>query len=108
MGRFGFLVNFLPYPVLVGIGYLSKHIAYIAKFEKKLHRQILNLFPNLTEIQRKRLLHKNCASLGIAVIETGIAWWWSNQRLSRIIQYEGLENLKPLNHVNNFKFITQH
>ena len=34
--------------------------------------------------------------MGIAIIETGIAWWWSNERLSRIIEYEGLENLKSL------------
>ncbi len=92
------LIIFLPYPVLVGIGYLLGQLLYILPSSRKKIAQtnIKLCFPNLTEIQRKRLLHKNCASLGIAVIETGIAWWWSNERLSRIMQYEGLENLKSL------------
>ena len=85
------LIIFLPYPVLVGIGYLLGQLLYILPSSRKRIAQtnIKLCFPNLTETQRKRLLHKNCASLGIAVIETGIAWWWSNERLSRIIQYEG-------------------
>jgi KDO2-lipid IV(A) lauroyltransferase len=40
------------------------------------------------------MLRANFISTGIAVMEVGIAWWWSEKRFSKLLQFEGLENLQ--------------
>lgn len=53
-------------------------------------------FPNLTKIQQKKLLQENFMFLGKSLIETGIAWFWRDEKIEKLINYEiiGLNLLK--------------
>jgi KDO2-lipid IV(A) lauroyltransferase len=57
------------------------------------HRNIQLCFPKLSDQEQRAMLRANFISTGIAVMEVGIAWWWSKKRFSKLLQFEGLENL---------------
>ena len=42
------------------------------------------------------MLRQNLISTGIAVMEVGIAWWWSKRRFSKLIHIEGQEHLEAV------------
>jgi KDO2-lipid IV(A) lauroyltransferase len=51
-------------------------------------------FPDLDTAARERLLCANFESLGMAVCETAMAFFWSDRRLAPLAHIEGLENLQ--------------
>jgi len=67
---------------------LPTHRKHIAK------RNIELCFPELDSQQQAVLLRDNFISMGIAIMELGMAWWWSKRRFSKLVQFEGLDNLK--------------
>ena len=95
------LVIFLPFPILIAIGRCLGIILFLIPSSRKhiARKNIEICFPDLTQKQKGSLLFKNFINLGLAVIETGIAWWWSIKRLSRIVHFEGLEHLDSENGV---------
>ena len=95
------LVIFLPFPILLAIGWCLGIILFLIPSSRKhvARKNIEICFPDLTQKQKESLLFKNFINLGLAVIETGIAWWWSIKRLSRIVHFEGLEHLDSENGV---------
>ncbi|MDB6091283.1 MAG: KDO2-lipid lauroyltransferase [Gammaproteobacteria bacterium] len=50
--------------------------------------------PELCEEGREKLLDRHFASLGIALLETGFAWWSSAARVQKIVHVEGIEHLR--------------
>ena len=54
-------------------------------------------FPNLSKMEQQKLLRDNFLHLGRSLIETGIAWFWSNEKIQSQINYEitGLDLLLP-------------
>ena len=47
-----------------------------------MHAAILNyVFPNMPENKREAILQENLRSVGMAIIETGMAWFWSDSRI---------------------------
>ncbi len=74
--RLGRLVRRLP------VGFV--HIA---------RRNLALCFPELTATQREQLLTQHFESIGIALFETGLAWWASDQRIQQFTEVEGLEHL---------------
>ena len=60
----------------------------------KVARRNLELcFPNLSETAREALLVRNFETLGVALLEPGIAWFSSSRRIRGISRVEGLENI---------------
>ncbi len=51
-------------------------------------------FPELSANERRALLKKNFASLGIALIESAMAWWLPDQRLKNLYKVKGDEHLQ--------------
>lgn len=45
-------------------------------------------FPNLSKTEKEKILRDNFLYLGRSLIETGIAWFWSNQKIQSQINYE--------------------
>lgn len=92
------LILCLPYPVLVKIGLgLGKLFAKLGFGKKRLRIAKTNLelcFPNYSEQQIQQILEKNIESVGMAIIETGMAWFWSDKRILKWSKIEGLEHLK--------------
>ena len=50
--------------------------------------------PGLTEQERDDLVKDHFESLGCALLETGLVWWASPQRLQRLVDFEGVEHLR--------------
>ncbi|MBU3694803.1 MAG: LpxL/LpxP family Kdo(2)-lipid IV(A) lauroyl/palmitoleoyl acyltransferase [Rhodocyclaceae bacterium] len=90
------LVAMLPYRVLVPLGRLIGRALYLASPHRRETARInLGLcFPDKTDAERERLLSAHFGSLGMAVCETAMAFFWSDRRLAPLVRLEGLEHLQ--------------
>lgn len=76
------------------IGRLAYHFA-----PRRRHITEANIrvcFPELSETDQTALVKKHFQSLGMALIETGMAWWLSKKELLALCQVEGMEHLQRL------------
>jgi len=64
------------------------------RFVRTGRRNIDLCLPELDAAARKRLLDRHFASLGIALLETAMAWWWPAERLATISSLEGMEHMR--------------
>ncbi|QIW16235.1 lipid A biosynthesis lauroyl acyltransferase [Pasteurellaceae bacterium RH1A] len=92
------LILLLPYPVLrqIGLG-LGKLFARLSLGKRRMaiaRRNLELCFPHYSAAQIEALLNENVKSVGMAIIETGMAWFWSDQRILKWSKIEGLEHLK--------------
>lgn len=86
----------LPFSGLLGLGKLVGLFLYILPTNRK-HIAKTNIelcFPELDKTQQAKLLRENFVNMGIAIMELGIAWWWSKKRFSKLLKFEGLEYLQ--------------
>jgi len=90
------LVTILPYRVLYVLGQGIGLLLYLLPTRRKhiARTNIALCFPELDASERKSLLRDNFRSMGIALMEVGMAWWWPKQRLQKWITLEGLEHLQ--------------
>lgn len=91
-----FVLVQLPYLVLMALGrQLGRGSRWFLKRRMKVARRNLELcFPDLTCPQRERILAANFAALGMSLMETGMAWFWSDKRVRAWFDVSGLENLQ--------------
>lgn len=67
----------------------GKLLLVFAGGRKKIAQANLALcFPNLSKMEQQKLLRDNFVYLGRSLIETGIAWFWSDQKIQSQIYYE--------------------
>ena len=88
----------LPYPILRhignGLGWLFSKLK-VGKRRAAIARRNLELcFPEMPEQEREAILQENLRAVGMAIIETGMAWFWSDARIKRWSKIEGLNYLK--------------
>jgi KDO2-lipid IV(A) lauroyltransferase len=85
----------LPFPWLITLGRGLGHTlrAVLGSFNRVARRNLELCLPDLTVADRERLMRKHFASLGIALFETGMSWWASDQRIRDISKVEGREHL---------------
>lgn len=92
------LILCLPYPLLrkIGqsLGILFSKLSVGKKRIKVIRRNLALCFPHYTEQERERILQENVQSVGMAIIETGMAWFWSDRRILKWSKIEGIEHLK--------------
>ena len=72
-------------------------LLYIAPLKRNKYSKI-NIdfcFPNKSESQRKKIFKKNIMLSGHILTDTGISWFWSDERIKKNIKYEiiGLDKL---------------
>ncbi|QLK59620.1 kdo(2)-lipid IV(A) palmitoleoyltransferase [Enterobacteriaceae bacterium Kacie_13] len=91
-----FLLVQLPYPVLYRLGvWLGRTSMRFLKRRVSITRRNLQLcFPDLTPDQVEARIVSNFESLGMGLLETGMAWFWSDARVKRWFDVSGLHNLK--------------
>jgi KDO2-lipid IV(A) lauroyltransferase len=66
-------------------------------------------FPELSKDARNELLIKHFESLGIGLLDLGMAWWASDARLAKLIHIDGLENLlQPLRDRHSVVILSGH
>ena len=84
----------LPYPVFASYRYQRRsRIPALLKRREHIARRNLELcFPTKSPGGEK-LIEQNFMSLGMGLIETGMAWFWSDERVKKWFDVEGMVNL---------------
>ncbi|HLB57617.1 MAG TPA: lipid A biosynthesis acyltransferase, partial [Gammaproteobacteria bacterium] len=90
------LITRLPYRFQLKIGATLGLLLYYLPTQLKTITDInLSLcLPELTAKQKKELMKKNFASLGIGLIEAAMAWWLPDEKLQNLYQLYGLEHVE--------------
>lgn len=92
------LLLLLPYPFLRHIGNALGRLFSRLKIGRRratIARRNLELcFPEKSSEEREAILQQNLQAVGMAIIETGMAWFWSDARIKKWSKIEGLDYLK--------------
>ncbi|MCD9501121.1 LpxL/LpxP family Kdo(2)-lipid IV(A) lauroyl/palmitoleoyl acyltransferase [Photobacterium phosphoreum] len=93
-----YLLSLLPYRMQF---FLGKHIGRLAiKLMKNrrhtIYRNLELCFPLMSVSERESLVKKNIDNSGLALFETGMAWFWSDARVSRHVTIKGMEHMEQL------------
>lgn len=86
----------LPYPVLCFLGTRIGAIArpFLKRRESIARKNLELCFPQHSAEEREKMIAENFRSLGMALVETGMAWFWPDSRVRKWFDVEGLDNLK--------------
>lgn len=84
----------MPYSWLVFLGdKLGRFSGLLLKRRVSIIKKNLELcFPDKDNAQIESMVASNLSSLGIALFETGIAWFWSDKRIKAIFEVSGSDN----------------
>lgn len=93
MVGFLYLLSWLPFRLQLVLGKgLGRFFKTTMKKRVGIADRNLQLsFPDMSKQQRADIIDQVYDNTGIAMFETGIAWWWPNWRLKRKLKIEGLE-----------------
>jgi KDO2-lipid IV(A) lauroyltransferase len=90
------LLEKLPYPAMLaagrGIGRLARRIPF--NFARVARRNIELCLPELGPAERARLVDRHFECLGMALCESAMTWWSSDERILGLSRVEGLEHLE--------------
>ena len=90
------LVVQLPYPVIYRLGCALGHLGQKV-MKRRVHIAQRNLelcFPQMSDAERQQMVAKNFESVGMGVMETGMAWFWSDKRIQRWVEVTGMDNTR--------------
>ena len=90
------LIVLMPYPCITRLGKRLGRISLkLMKKRRKIAERNLELcFPELTSAERHKLLVRNFESVGMGVLETGMAWFWPDRRVRKWFTVTGYENME--------------
>ncbi|HET6725484.1 MAG TPA: LpxL/LpxP family Kdo(2)-lipid IV(A) lauroyl/palmitoleoyl acyltransferase [Gammaproteobacteria bacterium] len=90
------LATLLPYRAQRPLGFAAGSVIRLfAGRRRRITRiNLERCFPELTPAARRRLEKQHFQSLGMGLIELGMCWWASPERLRRLVRIEGLEHLQ--------------
>lgn len=86
----------LPYPLLFKTGHLLGRLALrmLPRRAEIARRNLALCFPQMSEQERELLLQRNFKSVGMGVIETGMAWFWPEWRVRKCFTVSGYEHME--------------
>jgi Kdo2-lipid IVA lauroyltransferase/acyltransferase len=86
----------LPYGAQLLAGRFIGWLGYAMAAERRriAARNLQLAFPELALPERRRLLLRHFESLGMSMIETGMCWWASDERIDRLAELRGLEHVE--------------
>ncbi|WVD69501.1 LpxL/LpxP family Kdo(2)-lipid IV(A) lauroyl/palmitoleoyl acyltransferase [Orbus wheelerorum] len=80
-----YILILLPYPIIYqlgkGLGLLIPKIMY--KRQETARQNLKLCFPDMPKQEREKMLRDNFISTGVAIFETGMAWFWSDKRIKK-------------------------
>ena len=84
------LILFLPRSLHKIFILILGNLIYLLPIKRnKISKKNIDLcFPNMTSKQRKNLLKANIVSSAQIVFDSGIAWFWSDKKINKHINYE--------------------
>ncbi|NQY35055.1 MAG: LpxL/LpxP family Kdo(2)-lipid IV(A) lauroyl/palmitoleoyl acyltransferase [Alteromonadaceae bacterium] len=88
-------ISWLPYKLQLALGrMIGKLFLKFGSSRKKIALKNLELcFPEMSDNEKQSILKRNFENTGIALLETGMGWWWPDWRVKRKINFIGLEHL---------------
>lgn len=88
-------VNLWPLRLQMALGRLLGGLAYlVSRRDRRIAAINVELcLPQLAERAKRKLVRAHFGALGCAVFETGMVWWASDERLRKLVRFEGLEHL---------------
>ncbi|OAN17764.1 lipid A biosynthesis lauroyl acyltransferase [Photobacterium jeanii] len=93
-----YLISWLPYFIQFrmgqGIGRLA--MRFMKKRRQTMKRNLELCFPDMPDDEREALIQKNIDNTGLALFETGMAWFWPDIRIERHVTCEGIEIIEEL------------
>lgn len=92
------LIRLLPMPAIGALAWLLGSLAYALAGERR-RVGLTNLrlcLPELSEAERRRLLRKNFRHMLRLVLEYGVVWWSSAERLDEIVTIKNLHYVTDL------------
>jgi KDO2-lipid IV(A) lauroyltransferase len=89
------LIVLLPQPARMACGRFLGRLAHrLLNSRRDIARRNLEIcFPELDEQALTKLTRKNFESLGMGIIELGMAWWCSDRELDKLLTVEGIEHM---------------
>lgn len=93
-----YFISWLPFIVQIQIGnLLGKLLGVLAKNRVKVAKRNLELcFPEKNESEILALVKENKQHAGMAILETGMGWWWPDWRIKKIATYYGYEHIESI------------
>ena len=88
-------ITWLPYKWQLSLGRgIGRLLIKIGSKRKHVAETNLKLcFPNMSEEDRRIMLVKNFENTGIALLETGMGWWWPSWRVNSKFTVKGIEHI---------------
>lgn len=89
------LITRLPYAIQFKIGSGIGRLLYLlpSKLKEVTLINIKLCFPELSAKEQTTLAKNNFMSLGLGLIEAGMAWWLSSEQLNNLYQLHGVEHV---------------
>lgn len=90
------LVSRLPFRMQLTLGKWLGLVGYkLLKRRRFIARRNVELcFPELSETEREKLVQENFVATATAIFETGMGWFWSLERLTKLCTIEGEERIQ--------------
>jgi KDO2-lipid IV(A) lauroyltransferase len=88
------LLHFLPLGILAKLGEWTGMLLFMLGHERReVARTNLRLcFPQWSDARREQILRMHFRAFGRNLLEHGILWWSSRERIKKLVRIEGLEN----------------
>ncbi|MFU0445087.1 lipid A biosynthesis lauroyl acyltransferase [Pseudocitrobacter sp. RIT415] len=92
------LIVQLPYPIIYRLGNAIGRVAlrFMKRRSKIAYRNLELCFPQMSEAERHQHVVKNFESVGMGLMETGMAWFWPDRRIERWTDASGLEHIAAM------------
>ncbi|QDY44379.1 Kdo(2)-lipid IV(A) acyltransferase [Candidatus Pantoea soli] len=86
----------LPYPMIemIGKSFGRASMMFLRKRKRIAEKNLKLCFPHLTSFERKELLISNFESVGMGIMETGMAWFWPDWRVRKWFSITGYEHMQ--------------
>lgn len=96
-------ISWLPYKWQLGLGRaIGRLLARTGTSRKRVAERNIELcFPDMPAQQRQDILIKNFENTGVALLETGMGWWWPEWRVKRKVTVKGLEHIERAKQAGN-------
>lgn len=92
------LLHWLPLTVLAPLGQALGMVLYVFALPRRrvVMTNLRLCFPELTVAQRRRLARRHFRCVGRSLLERGLLWWGSRERLERLVRIDGADRVHAL------------
>lgn len=92
------LLHWLPLTLLAPVGQALGMVLYLFALPRRrvVMTNLQLCFPEMTTAARRQLARRHFRCIGRSLLERGLLWWGSRERLERIVRIEGAERVRAL------------